>query len=102
MIVVIVGFGFGFLGALRAGVVASLLLGILAVLYFALWNEKLRPWFEATYAIDWVPADILQLVLLPVSIGEFIAMFLWWLAAGVAVGVVLRWLVKLGGKLLNG
>ena len=101
MIAAMVGFGLGFLWGLRAGA-AGLPLSILAVAYIVFWQVKLQAWFRAAYGVDWVPAELLAVALLPVSFAAFIAAVLWWLAAGMIVAVVLRLLVQLPGKLQNG
>ena len=76
---------------------------LLAVAYMTvLWHVKLHPWFEAVFGIDWIPAEVLDFVLLPVHLAAFFAVLLWWLAAGIIAMVLLSGATKLLGMLRNG
>ena len=61
---------------------------LLAVAYIVLWHVKLHPWFEAVFGIDWIPAEVLDFVLLPVHLAAFFAVLLWWPSTSAGIGYI--------------
>ena len=80
----------------------SLKLLLPSVAYMVLWQTIVYPWLEIMYGIDWIPAELLAVVLLPVNIVALVAALLWWLAAAIIAIVILGLIAKVVKGVVSG